>query len=59
MEGSGQTIFPNVFPVRRILESKIRFRDLGQKDIEIVIVDLNAANGIKAWSLFGGGFGKK
>ena len=51
--------FPDVFPVRGILEQKISFGNLGQEDIEIIIVYLYAADGIEAWSLLGWGFGKK
>ncbi len=59
VEGLSQTKLPDVFPVRGILEQKISFGKLGQEDIEIIIVNLNAADGIEAWSLFGWGFGKK
>ena len=57
--GLSQTKLPDVFPVRGILERKISFGNLGQEDIEIIIVYLYAADGIEAWSLLGWGFGKK
>ena len=59
MKGLSQTILPYIFPIRRILEQKISFGKLGQENIEVIIVNLNAADSIEAWSLFSWGFGKK